>query len=253
MIRSLFAKRSQLRSHSVPDGTRVYAVGDVHGRRDLLDQLLDQIRADLAAAPIQRPVVILLGDLIDRGPDSAGAVAAALDLERSDIETHFIQGNHEELLLLARDGDDEAVRLFARVGGRETLLSYGVDLATYESADFAEVSELARRHVPPEHIAFLARMTDMVEIGDYAFVHAGIMPGVALADQKPRHLRWIRREFLDHRGPHPRFIVHGHTITERVDARDNRLGIDTGAYESGVLTAVVLEADRRRFLQTPVG
>lgn len=251
MLKSLFRKAigPATSPARVPDDVRVYAIGDIHGRADLFERILAKIEDDRARAPAKRSIIILLGDLVDRGPDSAGVIERAMALTSSPVETHMIAGNHEELFLLAAGGDREGTRLFAKVGGRETLLSYGVSPAEYERADFDELQGLIRTHVPQSHIDFLHGMTNLVEIGDYAFVHAGIRPGVPLSDQRTAHLRWIRGEFLEHRGAHPRIIVHGHTITETVDERANRIGIDTGAYASGRLTAIMLDGHERRFIE----
>ena len=251
MLKSLFRKSAPSPAPPrVPDDVRVYAIGDIHGRVDLLDNILAQIAADHAARSPKRLIVISLGDLIDRGPDSAAVVERAMALDASADETHVIAGNHEELMLRAIDGDRDALKLFSRVGGRETMQSYGVGQAEYDSADYDELAALMQTRIPQSHVAFLRRLEDVVEIGDYAFVHAGIRPGVPLAEQKPSHLRWIRGEFLDHRDPHPRFIVHGHTITDAVDEQSNRVGIDTGAYASGTLTAIGLDGSERWFIQT---
>lgn len=249
MLKALFSKSVKASAPPrVPDDVRVYAVGDIHGCAALFDDLLARIVADHARRPAKRLVLVLLGDLIDRGIDSAGVVERALGLQASFDEVHVITGNHEELLLLAIDGDRDATRLFSRVGGRETMLSYGVTEAAYDLADFTELAELMRVHIPEAHVEFLRGLENVVEIGDYAFVHAGIKPGVPLADQRREHLRWIRGEFLEHRGAHPRFIIHGHTITETVDERTNRIGIDTGAYATGRLTAIGLDGTDRWFL-----
>lgn len=248
MLKSLFRK-APVFVPLVPDDVRIYAIGDVHGRADLLQELLVAIDEDDAARTPKRRQLILLGDLIDRGADSCGVVEAAMALQ-AEQRARILAGNHEELLLLAHDGDVEAAKVFARAGGRETMLSYGVSQRDYDGADFYGLIDLLRTHVPAEHIAFLRTLEDVIEVGDYAFVHAGIKPGVPLSAQDTRHLRWIRREFLDSRADHTRFIVHGHTITEEVDERHNRIGIDTGAYASGRLTALGIDGDRRWVIQT---
>ena len=140
--------------------------------------------------------------------------------------------------------------MFARNGGRETALSYGIDETDYDAADFAGLQRLLAAALPPAHRDLLSRMEETVVLGDYAFVHAGIRPGVALEKQKGSDLRWIRDKFLDFTEAHDKFIVHGHTIFATPDEQSNRLGIDTGAYATGRLTAVALEGDRRWFLQT---
>lgn len=228
----------------IPSGQRVYVIGDIHGRRDLLDSLLTMIEADDAGRPTAELQLIFLGDLIDRGPQSAAVVERAMQLAARG-PCRFLMGNHEELLLRSLDGDERALRLFARVGGRETILSYGMDEATSNALDFGELLAALPDLVPPAHRAFLAGFEDVIELGDYVFVHAGIRPGVPLSDQRAAELRWIRDEFLDHPGPHPRIVVHGHTITPQVEWRGHRIGIDTGAYASGELTALALENDQR--------
>jgi serine/threonine protein phosphatase 1 len=233
---------------AVPHGERVYAIGDVHGRLDLLKALRDVIEREIAAAPRLMCTVVLLGDLVDRGPDSAGVIAAARAWsERRRL--HMLCGNHEEMFLRSLDELD-VLRQFLRYGGRETLLSYGISAKAYASATVPEIQRLARQAVPIEDIEFVAGFEDMVTVGDYLFAHAGVAPGVPLAEQKASDLRWIREPFLSHDGDHGRVIVHGHTITARPVMRANRVGIDTGAYDSGRLTALVLEGTGRRFLET---
>lgn len=251
MIKSLFRKAPALAPPPrVPDSMRVYAIGDIHGCDREFARLLSMIDADHAARATKHQIIILLGDLVDRGPDSAAVVERALRLAESGGDVRLLAGNHEEMLLRSCGDDDQALRMFARNGGRETALSYGIDPDTYAAADFAQLHRLLATAVPAAHQAFLARMEDQIVIGDYVFVHAGIRPGVPLSEQKGQDLRWIRDRFLKVEGAHEKFVVHGHTIAETVDERPNRLGIDTGAYASGRLTAVALEGDRRWFLQT---
>lgn len=232
----------------VPEGRRVYAIGDVHGCAGQFAALLERILADDAARAPAQTALVLLGDLTDRGPDSAGVVESAMLLANGPFEARFVAGNHEEMLLAAHDGDAGMLRTFCRHGGRETLMSYGLDPQDYERMDYDEVADAIRRLVPAAHIAFLRAMEDVVEYGDYAFVHAGIRPGVPLAEQETSDLRWIRAGFLNHAGPHERVIVHGHTIEPEPVNRRWRIGIDTGAYEGGPITAVVLDGEERAFL-----
>lgn len=250
MLKYFRKKIQDTQAPRVPDDVRAYAIGDIHGRDDLFGELLASIDADHRARAPKRLVLVLLGDLVDRGPDSAKVVARAMALAASDTETHFLKGNHEEIFLLACRGQGEALRLFERVGGRETAISYGVPSIEYRDAGFDTLKDLLDAHVPADHLAFLDAMQNTYELGDYLFVHAGIRPGVPIAAQRGSDLRWIRSEFLDHQGAHPRFVVHGHTITETIDEQSNRLGIDTGAYVSGRLTAVGLEGEARWFLTT---
>ncbi len=251
MFKSLFRKASpSAPSPRVPDDVRVYAIGDIHGCDAEFAALLDKIDADHGQRTPKRRIIVLLGDLVDRGPDSAGVVERARLLVEAGDEVRLIAGNHEEMLLTSCAGDPKGLRLFARNGGRETALSYGIDEGTWNSADFDELHRLLEQAVPASHRTFLGAMEETVVIGDYAFVHAGIRPDVPIAEQVGEDLRWIRDRFLNHRGPHEKFVIHGHTITDEVDEQPNRLGIDTGAYMSGRLTAVALEGDRRWFLQT---
>lgn len=250
MLKSLFRKVPLAPLPRVPDDVRVYAIGDIHGCADAFARLLTLIDADHAGRTPKRQIVVLLGDLVDRGPDSARVVERALQLSQSGRDIRLIAGNHEELLLQSCEGDAKALRVFARNGGRETALSYGIGEAEYDAADFDGLQRLLDTHVPAAHRELLGGMEEMVVIGDYAFVHAGIRPGVALAEQRGLDLRWIRDRFLSHPEPFERFIVHGHTITEEVDEQPNRIGIDTGAYLGGHLTAIALEDDRRWFLRS---
>ena len=235
---------------AIPEGVRLYAIGDVHGRLDLLDALLAMIEEDNRQRTDAEPQLVFLGDLIDRGPDSAGVVARAMEIANDVPGTRFLMGNHEEVFLKALDGDDRALRFLCRFGGRETILSYGLDDAAYDQLDFDALMPVLIDLVPEQHRAFLAGFEDVVIAGDYAFVHAGIRPGVMLADQSPGDLRWIREPFLDHSGPLEKIIVHGHTITPEVEMRSNRIGIDTGAYASGRLTALGLQGSERWTLIT---
>jgi serine/threonine protein phosphatase 1 len=242
-LRKLFGAQPAQPGPSIPEGERVYAVGDVHGRADLFAALAAAIDADDAARGPASTTVILLGDLVDRGPDSAGVIAQAREWgERRTVR--LIAGNHEEMFLDSFE-KREVLRHFLRYGGRETVLSYPVDLTEWNSADMEEAQALMAAAVPAEDLDYLARAEDMILIGDYLFVHAGIMPEVPLDEQRTSELRWIREPFLSHKGSHGPVVVHGHTITDKPVFRPNRIGIDTGAYQSGVLTALALEGGHR--------
>jgi serine/threonine protein phosphatase 1 len=232
---------------AIPRGKRVYAVGDVHGRLDLLSALRDAIEREIADSPRTEPVVILLGDLVDRGPDSAGVLRTAREWG-AQRTLHVLLGNHEEMFLRSF-ADLDVLRQFLRHGGRETLLSYGIPRKRYAAADVREIQQLAREAVPIEDLEFIAGFEDMITVGDYLFVHAGIAPGVPIAEQKTSDLRWIREPFLSYLEDHGAVVVHGHTIAGQPVLRANRIGIDTGAYDSGRLTALVLEGTGRRFLE----
>lgn len=230
---------------SVPDGLRIYAIGDVHGRADLLDLLLDRIMADDATRGSAQQHIIFLGDLIDRGPESAAVVERAMAVSSAIANTRLLLGNHEEVFMKALSGDEKAMRFFCRIGGRETILSYGMSESDYNRYDYPELIEALQRIVPDSHRQFIGSFEDMVVLGDYAFVHAGIRPEVPLAAQQASDLRWIRDPFINFAPQHDRIVVHGHTITEAIDERTNRIGIDTGAYATGRLSAMAFEGAAR--------
>jgi serine/threonine protein phosphatase 1 len=159
-------------------------------------------------------------------------------------------GNHEEVFLRAVEGDVRALRFLLRIGGRETLLSYGISAEEYRDLDYDELLPVLQTKVPPAHVAFLSAFENWIEMGDYLFVHAGLRPGIALEEQTTSDLCWIRDDFLKHRDSFGRMVVHGHSITEDIDVRSNRIGIDTGAFATGRLTAIGLEGGERWFLST---
>jgi serine/threonine protein phosphatase 1 len=252
---SFFARFTRNRSapaivRSVPPGMLVYAIGDIHGRDDLFEALLEQIAADRAGRAYEKCALILLGDLVDRGPDSASVVERSLRLAGDFDHFHYLIGNHEECMLAALTGDERALRYFIRIGGDATVRSYMCDNAAYDAATFEELTQIFPPAVPQSHVDFLGNGEDQVEYGDYLFVHAGVRPGVALDKQRLSDLRWIRGDFLSSTEEFGRMIVHGHTITEAVDEQSNRIGIDTGAYHSGRLTALGLMGTDRWTLQT---
>jgi len=231
---------------AVPPGERVYAIGDIHGRLDLFDALIAAIEADDNARGPAETTVILLGDLVDRGPDSAGVIAAARAWGQRR-KVRVIAGNHEEMFLESFERI-EVLRHFLRYGGRETLLSYPLDRADYQSLTLEQLQERMREAVPEDDLTFLREAEDAIVVGDYLFVHAGIRPGVPLDAQRVSDLRWIRDSFIDDARDHGHVVVHGHTITEAVEEMPNRIGIDTGAFASGRLTALGLEGTERWYL-----
>ena len=234
---------------AIPDGHRVYAIGDVHGQDHLLGDLLAQIEADIAERPGAEMMIVFLGDLIDRGPKSADVIERVRTYRPIGVRTEFLMGNHEEVLLRILEGESGLVADWLRFGGAECVRSYGLSASSLAELAPTEAIEMLRSAIPAAHQAFLASFADTLRAGDYLFVHAGIRPGVALAEQAQIDLRWIREPFLDHPARHDVMVVHGHTITEQVSEGAGRIGIDTGAYKHGVLTALVLEGDRRRLIQ----
>ena len=228
---------------AVPAGQRVYAIGDIHGRCDLLCRMIAQIEADDRLHAPADTTVILLGDLVDRGPDSRGVIATAREWAKRR-KVRLLAGNHEEMFLGSFERD-EVMRAFLRHGGRETLLSYPIDEATYGRSTMEELRAIMHKVVPAEDITFMQAMEDRIRIGDYLFVHAGIRPGVSIEEQAISDLRWIRGEFIDDVSDRDYVVVHGHTITEKPEVSPTRIGLDTGAFASGILSAIGLEGTSR--------
>ena len=250
LFRRVSANIAAGRSHAGPPGKRLYAVGDIHGRLDLVDDLLGRIERDIAARPVETAALVFLGDLIDRGPDSAGVIDRLLRLDDFPAKALFLLGNHEEFLLRALAGEPGVAHDWLGFGGDACAESYGVAAAALKAMDEERIAAVLRDAVPTAHVEFLHSFGDTFRFGDYLLVHAGIRPGVAIEDQAPHDLRWIRRPFLSDGHDHGVMIIHGHTISDGVDRRVNRIGIDTGAYQTGVLTAAVVEGDDLRFIAT---
>jgi serine/threonine protein phosphatase 1 len=254
MIRNLFRRlsvnMSTERTHAGPPGKRLYAVGDIHGRLDLLDQLLSRIEEDIRARPVNTAALVFLGDLIDRGPESAGVIERLRTLADFPAKRLFLQGNHEEILLRVLEGEQGLAYDWLSFGGDACAQSYGVSPTSLQAMDEARIALVLSQAIPPEHVSFLKGFGDTFRFGDYLLVHAGIRPGVAIEAQQPHDLRWIRQPFLSDGHDHGCMVIHGHTITDAVDRRSNRIGIDTGAYRTGVLTAVVVEGEDLHFLAT---
>lgn len=231
----------------------VYAIGDVHGRKDLFDALLQIIQHDAQAIGAEggRPTLVLLGDLVDRGPESAACVERAIALQSEGwCEVVALKGNHEEALLLFLNDTDIGPQ-WMQHGGGPTLQSYGLNLASSGLATgWPGIQTAFRAALPAQHHAFLNAMRLSYVQGDYVFVHAGVRPGVRLEDQSEEDLLWIREAFLNVSEPYPgKVVVHGHTPTAAPELKRSRIGIDTGAYASGILTAVRLRGFERTILQ----
>ena len=238
----------------VPEGVRVYAVPDLHGRADLLERLLDALAADVARAGdggIARTVLVFLGDYIDRGPRSRRVLDILTNGLPRGPEIVFLKGNHEDFVLSFLDGAGDAAGWLFN-GGMETLASYGIDVpgSGYLTEDTEnEIRAALLDSMPERHLIFLRELKLMHREGDYVFVHAGLRPGVPIERQSAEDLLWIRGPFLTSIADLGGVVVHGHTITPRPLVLSNRIGLDTGAYQNGRLTCGILEGDRLRFLQ----
>ncbi len=235
------------------DGRILYAVGDVHGRLDALNSLLQAISADLSQSSLPgKAALIFLGDYVDRGSWSRDVVDTLISLQTiSEIEVVTLLGNHEQILLNFL-GDAAVGATWALYGGGATLASYGIEApalgASVEDWEDARIAFAAA--LPLAHLSFFKNLQLICVIGDFAFVHAGLRPGVAIADQTSHDLLWIRDEFTQSRARHEKVVVHGHTPAEAPYDGATRIGVDTGAYATGVLSAVRLMGSSRRFLTT---
>jgi serine/threonine protein phosphatase 1 len=236
------------RAPTVPEGIRIYAVGDVHGRLDLLRELEALIDDDARSAAGLRVVEVMLGDYIDRGPDSSGVIDHLIARGR-ERELVTLRGNHDALLLDALAGP-RALQHWCMVGGLEALASYGIEPESLRGVTLTEAGRRAVAAIPPAHADFIRGTGLYWHCGDYLFVHAGLRPGVALEQQSEDDMLWIRDEFLGSDADFGMVVVHGHTPAPVPEIRSNRIGIDTKAWESGVLTCLVLEGTSRRFLAT---
>ena len=232
-----------------PDGHTLYLVGDIHGRLDLLLRVQRQIDEDKARNDATRTLEIYLGDYIDRGSDSAGVVSRLI-ARAGEVDTAFLRGNHEQLLLDFLQGSDCAEQ-WSGLGGTATLLSYGVAprvLSREASADVIR-SNLSKK-LPHDHVRFYEETGSYARIGDYLAVHAGLRPGFSLEDQKTADLLGIRRDFLDYEGDFGFIVIHGHTPVMAPELRHNRINIDTGAFATNRLTCLRIGADGARILQS---
>ena len=242
------AKRSQ-----VPGDVVVYAIGDIHGRADLLAQLHQALVRDARERAAKRRVLVYLGDYISRTSQGRGVIDMLLKNTPPGFEPVRLMGNHEDLVLRFLDGDLGAGALWLEQGGNVMLEEYGIEPGT-GGADQAlrleSLREQLRAALPREHEVFLRSLRICHQEGDYRFVHAGVRPGVALDQQSTRDMLTIRAPFLDSADDFDQVIVHGHSIAAEPQVRPNRIGIDTGAFRTGVLTCLVLQGSQRQFLQT---
>jgi serine/threonine protein phosphatase 1 len=230
------------------ENTRVYVIGDIHGRLDLLDHLIDEIDRD-AKEHRANCLTVTLGDYIDRGPDSRGVLDRLLS-NPFPGDYVALKGNHEALLEAFLENPAIGVE-WRRLGGLETLHSFGIPVAAMmKGKKYEEAAEQLRAALSPAHTKFLASLKTSLTVGRYFLCHAGIRPGVALDRQSEEDLLWIRNEFLDSTMDFGKIVVHGHSPTVEPEVRPNRINIDTGAFATGRLTCVVLEGERHRFIST---
>jgi serine/threonine protein phosphatase 1 len=243
----LLPSRRQKEPARVPDGLRIYAIGDVHGRIDLLEQVLARIDADVAAHPHSRAIQVFLGDYIDRGPSSREVLDRLINRTITH-EVVCLKGNHESYVMDFLK-NPAILDEWRQYGGLGTLLSYG--LAPSLNAGRTEQAKLAAeldRALPQSHRAFLINLMPSFTCGDFFFVHAGVRPGVPLPLQSEQDLLWIREDFLLCEDDFSKIVIHGHTPVLEPDVRSNRINIDTGAYATGQLTCLVLERDQMLFI-----
>jgi serine/threonine protein phosphatase 1 len=232
----------------VPEDTRVYAVGDIHGRIDLLQAMGQLIHEDAYARQAPRNVLVYLGDYIDRGDGSRQVLDWLIGQPLEGFERICLLGNHEDSMMQFLR-DVQIGPAWLSYGGMATLRSYGVALPASDRDLIRAQGEL-RRAVPQAHLDFIRQARLSHVEGDYYFTHAGVRPGLALEAQRPEDLLWIRDEFLSSSADFGKIVVHGHTITEAPEVKRNRIGIDTGAFASGHLTCLVLEGESFFFIQT---
>jgi len=242
-----------------PENCRVYAIGDIHGCPGLLRRLHKQIIEDAKDIGDKKQICVYLGDYVDRGPDPFGVIDMLANKSLGGFERIFLKGNHEDFLIsFLEDSADSAPNsaMWMLNGGRETLDSYGIGWSDLRPkiGDMEEIRLRLLEALPQSHRNFLSQLRLHHREGDYLFVHAGVRPGRLLEEQNEQDLMWIREDFLewdgDWWGSSKTFVVHGHSIRSAPDIRRNRIGIDTGAWHTGRLTALVLDGAEQRFLQT---
>ena len=232
------------RGWRVARGERIYAIGDIHGRADLFSALLARIRQDNASRPRAQTRIVVLGDVVDRGPDSAALVTRLMRYTHANRRFIVLKGNHEQVMLAALSGDLTAAQAWLNYGGVATLRSWGVPEDVLADAPLHILMGQARQVVSPMVRSWISRLRLHLRSGEVLFVHAGVRPGVPLRKQNPVDFMWIRQDFLEDQSPSDFLVVHGHTICEQgPDVGAYRIGIDTGAYRTGRLTALGLEAD----------
>jgi serine/threonine protein phosphatase 1 len=233
----------------LPSGVRIYAVGDIHGRNDLLCRLLADIDRHATTDPVVRPIYVFLGDYLDRGPASRETIDRLIDLGATQ-ECVFLKGNHEQFAIRCLS-DRSLFDQWMRLGGMETLISYGVPRDSLANGrSIAELQAIFHNSLPQTHLRFFRDMQSSFACGDFFFAHAGVNPETELELQKESDLLWIRDEFLSSTRDFGKVVVHGHTPTQAVDVLPNRINIDTGAFATGRLTCLAIEEENLSVLDT---
>ena len=231
-------------------GKRLYAVGDVHGCYDEMYDLISLIEKDNAALDPKDCIIVFLGDLIDRGPDSRAVLEYLITSPPEFAKTYCLKGNHEEMLLSVMRNEAERIPQWLTYGGKSFVESYGVDIDMLSSLDAYDMQHILRKYIPSSHLDFVDGMLDCISFEDYFLVHAGVDPEVSREDQEPKTMRWIREPFLSSKTKLGYRVVHGHTIESEPVFTQNRIGIDTGCYETGILSAIVIENEDIRVIST---
>jgi serine/threonine protein phosphatase 1 len=234
---------------AVPKDICIYAIGDIHGRNDLLIPLLDRIAEDTQKRKVSEFQLVFLGDYVDRGPDSCAVVETILEIKLPKTTVIALNGNHEVSMLSFLDDPLKGKR-WLHYGGDATLRSYGITVSAcdLEGQDIVEIGERFRQTLPGKHRTFFEGLSESYAVGDYFFAHAGVDPTLSLENQKEEDLLWIRDNFLLHEQAYEKVIIHGHSITPSPEFKSNRIGIDTGAFYSDKLTCLVLEGDDKQIL-----
>lgn len=243
-------KKSKQIKHQGVAGEVVYAIGDVHGCLALLKDLLNKIDRHAERHAPQGYTLVFLGDLIDRGPQSAQVIDYVKHYKPNGVKCVYIKGNHEEVLIKVVGGSISSLISWMKFGGRECLQSYGVANLGEIETNPEGLMHRVQSTIPKNHIAFLESFEDYYQWGDYLFVHAGIVPKKTLDKQSPKDMRWIREPFLSYKKPHPFKIVHGHTVVKTAEDFGNRVAVDTGAHNGGALTAVFLKGETLDFIRS---
>lgn len=245
-----FKRNGLSRAKGKPE-QRAYAIGDIHGCFSETKALLERIKAHNDYRDQVPTYVIFLGDLVDRGPNSKSVVEFLMSFPYSFAEPIFIKGNHEEMMVRGLMGEPNLLPDWLEYGGYACAESYGLPQSQLRGQEPEALEYLLRSVIPKKHVDFLDGFLDYVQFGDFLFTHAGIRPGISLENQNSRELRWIRDPFLRHKGDLGVIVVHGHTISEEIEVKNNRIGLDTGAYKTGLLSAVCIEDACVSFLNNP--